>query len=154
MVQDLIDCEARASSDPCWAPTELNEAWRINSNGATHRPGGPHSKDGYACTFWKDLGWFRFTGDAGTRLQNTCPRLGSCGTQIPYWTDATMPEKVKEVVTITVYGSERRYNKPDKCKLNPRPLEVMRCSNRTQFDFIYRVPSDYTEFCSSAFCSM
>ena len=32
------------------------------------KPGGPHSADGFASDFRKDLQWFRFTGSANTEI--------------------------------------------------------------------------------------
>ena len=55
--------------DSCQSATNLTGSWRLNHNGTNLKPGGPHSKSGYACDFHKDLQWFRFTGSAGKICQ-------------------------------------------------------------------------------------
>lgn len=55
--------------------------------------------------YYEGRPWFRFTGEAGRRLLNTCPPPSSCGTHGAIWSDAEMPivEGVKKL--IIVYGS-------------------------------------------------
>ena len=53
----------------------------------------------------QDRIWFRFSGDAGTQLLNTCPKDLSCGSHGGFWSDAQMPEKVGEIKQVPLYGS-------------------------------------------------
>ena len=49
----------------CLTATNLTQSWRLDHEGSDIRPGGPHSYDGYACDFHKNLQWFRFSGEGG-----------------------------------------------------------------------------------------
>ena len=35
--------------------------------------------------------WYRFQGDAGTRMATACPDIGSCGARFPGWLDGDPP---------------------------------------------------------------
>ena len=46
--------------------------------------------------------WYRFQGDAGTRMPSACPDSGSCGAIMPWWLDGDLAtvkdgEKIMEV---------------------------------------------------------
>lgn len=47
--------------------------------------------------------WYRFTGEAGTRMAKKCVPVGRCGTNAPGWLNGTHPEDEDEgVVNRTV----------------------------------------------------
>jgi len=85
--------------------------------------------------------WFRFTGDAGTRLLDSC---GSCGTHGAIWSDERVPTPISLVKKITVYSSW-----VGGCKDTQYSMFVMRCSSN---DVIYKFNS--TAPCNIGFCSM
>lgn len=136
----------------CLTATNITNSERTDRLGHDLRPGGPYSQQGYACDFHRDLQWFRFTAHAGTRMLNSCPKVKSCGTYGPYWTDAAMPATVGVSVRVNAYRVFS--NDSNHCKSSPLPLEVMRCSWDTNHDFIYRQNTLYSKGCSRAYCGM
>ena len=44
-------------------------------------------------------GWFRFQGDAGTKMPTFCPAKGSCGTDAPGWLNGAHPTMAEGQVT-------------------------------------------------------
>ena len=92
--------------------------------------------------------WFRFAGDAGNMMLNSCPLSKSCGTYGGMWTDEEMPSVVGESIEISVFAS---YN--GNCKYKTKSIQVMRCSYGTSYDFIYQYIDSYTA-CSYSFCGM
>ena len=49
---------------------------------------------------WKGAGWYRFAGDAGSRIPTTAPGINKCGTASPGWMNSSYPEndyETKEV---------------------------------------------------------
>jgi len=44
-------------------------------------------------------GWFRFQGDAGTKMPTTCPPKHSCGTHAPGWLNGAHPAMAEGQVT-------------------------------------------------------
>ena len=51
----------------CDNPHEFTQKWR--KEGRNIQGGGDKSESGWACDIRRDLGWFRFTGDAGKDIQ-------------------------------------------------------------------------------------
>ena len=99
-----------------------------------------------------DSEWFRFIGDAGSRLLNECPVANSCGTQIPIWSDADMPTAIQVPTTIEAYGSTWSPGSFENfCQAMKLKLEVMRCSYEPN-DYVYKF--DGRVLCAMAFCSM
>jgi len=133
----------------CLTATNFTESWRMEHNGSNYEAGGANSLNGYACDLHQDTVWFRFTGAAGNRMLNSCPEPKSCGTYAPLWTDGIMPTTVGVKTNINAYavGSSG-------CKVETWPLEVLKCSNDTSYDLIYRVLNPYNRLCKGAFCGM
>ena len=99
-----------------------------------------------------DSEWFRFIGEAGSRLLNECPVANSCGTQIPIWSDADMPTAIQVPTTIEAYGSTWSPGSFENfCQAMKLKLEVMRCSYEPN-DYVYKF--DGRVLCAMAFCSM
>jgi len=121
----------------------------MEHKGGNYKAGGANSLDGYACDLNQDTGWFRFTGAAGNRMLNSCPEPKSCGTQVPLWTDGMAPTAVGVKATINAYGVTVR-----NCRRETWPLEVLRCSDDTSHDVIYRVLNPHNRVCRGAFCGM
>ena len=129
--------------------SKIHSNWRNVNAGTGIRPTGGHNcdtrdmNDNYA-----ERPWFRFARDAGNMMLNSCPSSSSCGTHAGMWTDEEMPSAVGESIVISVYGS---YS--NKCKYGTWSILVMRCSNDTDYDFIYQYNEDATS-CSYSFCGM
>ena len=99
-----------------------------------------------------DSEWFRFIGEAGSRLLNECPVANSCGTQIPIWSNADMPTAIQVPTTIEAYGSTWSPGSFENfCQAMKLKLEVMRCSYEPN-DYVYKF--DGRVLCAMAFCSM
>ena len=64
----------------CQNAVNLTGAWRLDTAGQDLRGGGNKSRDGFACDIWREH-WFRFSGDGGNKMLNTCPAGKSCGTE-------------------------------------------------------------------------
>ena len=92
----------------------------------------------------RDDQWYRFQGDAGTKMATTCPDSGSCGAYFPGWLDGVPPTVKYEEKTMKVYF--RKYNK---CKIDDtKYIRVKNCGAYT----IYRlVPtrSCYHRYCGT-----
>ena len=142
----------------CQTAKTVTEAWRSDVQGMHlkpyehYSPPEAHSHLGYACDFHSSAQWFRFGGDAGTHMLDHCPKPGSCGTSIPYWTDEEVPKAIGVEATINVYGvGGLIFND---CKFSIRQVKVMRCSWDTSHDFIYKQTTNRTLSCDRAFCGM
>lgn len=145
----------------CLMASNLTDSWRRHSNHngiifIAHR-----IISSLQCDFKRNSNWFRFTGEAGNRLLNTCPQPYSCGSISPYWTDEVMPTEVSKVKLIKVYQSANRPRHLaflDKligpnCKNNTKLIRVMKCPDGR---YIYKVQQmDWvSSSCSSTFCGM
>ena len=92
--------------------------------------------------------WFRFSGEAGNRLLDSCRSLPtwSCGTYLGMWSNAAMPITTGESREIDVYAG---YS--GSCKSHTFRLKVMKCSE-SQHDYIHKYLSNV--YCSLGFCGM
>ncbi|XP_067944629.1 oncoprotein-induced transcript 3 protein-like [Watersipora subatra] len=158
MVRMLDDCRARKSlsqsSTPatttqsqtpseCDLAVNLTEARRQDHNGSRIWPNGSPACD------WPALSakWFRFTGEAGSKMLDSCPAAYSCGSHIGMWSDDNMPTEIGKSMSAKAYIS---WN--SNCRNGYYPMTVIRCSYKTPNDFIYRIEQSFG--CSLAFCGM
>ena len=132
----------------CLDATDLTESWRRDHNGGMNKPGGPNSLLNQTCDLRQSLQWFRFAGEAGDRMLSSAPKSNSCGTKLPYWTDAEMPTEVGVKEEIEAFGVQGSFSKAYMVK-----LEVMRCS-KGEHDYIYKYIGKYYDECAEAFCGM
>lgn len=79
---------------------EFDESWRKDPHGLYLKPNGLPN-----CDMGMSGYWFRFSGDAGSRLADSCRPDGSCGTNIAIWSDDVMPTQAGEEKSITAYAS-------------------------------------------------
>ena len=134
----------------CQLAVNYTQSWRRDHKGSDIRPGGLYSNGGYACDLHNNLTqWFRFSGDAGTHMLDSCPKWKSCGTYYPLWTDEKMPTQIGVVNTIYIYGVWK-----NDCKWVLREISVMRCSWDSPNDLIYNGLGLDTRACSEAFCGI
>ena len=82
-------------------------------------------------------------------MLNYCPSWLSCGTYNPMWTDGVPPDEAFQVATINMY-----LRMMDTCTGATFRAEIMRCSQGTDDDIIYRYADVYSWKCGSAFCGM
>ena len=85
----------------------------------------------------------------GTHMLDKCPKFKSCGSYNPLWTDDEMPKNLGVVSNVNVYAVFK-----DTCKDWELPLQVIRCSWKTNNDFVYRYAGNYHKYCPQAFCGM
>jgi len=64
---------------------------------------------------WAGRGWYRVTGDAGTRLAKRVPRNRRCGSLFPFWLTSAEPEKRMGVQPGSICGGHGPLSK------NPSP---------------------------------
>ena len=88
----------------CLNAINLTESWRLDHSGSDIRP----INGGWNCdTSLINSGrpWFRFSGNAGSKLLNNCPAYFSCGTVCGIWSNSTMPSQVGVRVAFTAYAA-------------------------------------------------
>ena len=130
----------------CISAINLTESWRRDYKGSAIRPvNGSLNCD---TLIGEGRPWFRFSGEAGNRLLDSCRLLPewSCGTHLGMWSNAAMPittGESREIEAYAAYGSN--------CKVNTKKLRVMRCSE-SQYDYIYKYLGN--ESCNFGFCGM
>jgi len=142
--------ESTTTSKPlpleCQTATNLTESWRADNEGMRLT-----ANNSTACDLRQMVAngrpWFRFAGKAGNKLLDTCPPPYSCGSDIGFWSNATMPSEVGVATQVTVYGSWT-----DGCFQFPIYIRVMRCSTPSHHDFIYQYAGE--DVCHYSFCGM
>ncbi|KAF6029059.1 hypothetical protein EB796_012639 [Bugula neritina] len=138
--------------DECLTARNLSESWRKDNRGSRISPIWGKSNCDTKQMVRDGRPWFRFVGEAGNRLLDTCPPVYSCGTYGGIWTDQPMPTRVGVVTTVFVYASRDGRGKGYTCKQSIWNISVMRCSD-SPHDLIYRYDNDY-KGCNFGFCSM
>nr|XP_023416652.1 uromodulin isoform X3 [Cavia porcellus] len=73
--------------DPCHAYQTLDEYWRSAEYGA-----------GFSCDL-ELRGWYRFVGQSGVRMANTCVPTQRCNTAAPLWLNGTHPSNNEGIVS-------------------------------------------------------
>lgn len=109
-----LDCvpsgDALMCADPCQAHRILDEYWRSAGYGA-----------GYDCD--SDLsGWYRFVGQGGVRLADTCVPVLRCNTAAPMWLNGTHPSSDEGIVDRTACAHWSGH-----CCLWNTPVQVKAC---------------------------
>ncbi|XP_007952929.1 uromodulin [Orycteropus afer afer] len=80
---------ARVCLDPCQEHSVLDEYWRSTAYRA-----------GYTCDSGLD-GWYRFVGQGGVRLPETCVPVLRCNTAAPMWLNGTHPSTEDGIANLT-----------------------------------------------------
>ncbi|XP_053410777.1 uromodulin isoform X2 [Nycticebus coucang] len=109
-----LDCvpegEALVCADPCQTHRTLNEYWRSSDYGA-----------GYVCDTALS-GWYRFVGQGGVRLAETCVPVLRCNTAAPMWLNGTHPSSDQGIVSRTACAHWNGH-----CCLWDAPVQVKAC---------------------------
>lgn len=133
----LKDCDAKietqqviSSETQCTSMSTLNltQGWRNSYPG--------DDRINSDVTILSNKRWFRFKGEAGTRLKNTCPTQYSCGSTAGYWSDHQMPREVGDPRSFTLYESWSS-DSYTRCKSKSFKATVTKCSKRG--DYVYRI---------------
>ncbi|XP_051001080.1 uromodulin [Acomys russatus] len=80
---------ALVCEDPCSVYETLTEYWRSTEYGA-----------GYSCDSGLQ-GWYRFTGQGGVRMAETCVPVLRCNTAAPMWLNGSHPSSSEGIVSRT-----------------------------------------------------
>ena len=85
--------------------------------------------------------WYRFQGQAGTKLATTCPQIHRCNTDIPGWMNGKHPtvEDGKVQRQVCFHGYE-------KCCFRSTTIDVRNCGAY----FVYRL--NKLSYCNSRYC--
>ena len=93
---------------------------------------------------WQGARWYRFTGDAGTRMPTSPPSTSSCGTLAPGWLNGAHPEVADGVVDRQVCfhwdGSTCRWN---------RPIQVVNCGDHYRYNLPTTAGICYLRYCGT-----
>lgn len=157
LIKMLQECQSDKTAIPvgslpaeCTSPATLNltEPWRNNYTG--------RSRNSDNRILLPNKTWFRFKGDAGTQLRNTCPHAQECGSSGAYWSSDSMPHVIGETITITLYESYRSKSTPPTdpvCRNNAYIYAfATRCSATGDFVYMLKEPfnSDSDTVCGMA----
>ena len=94
---------------------------------------------------WQGSGWYRFAGEAGTRMPESPPPAGGCGSDLGGWLNGTHPETSEGVVTRDLCFAFET----DSCAggVFEDGLEVVNCGTF----FLYHLP--YVGACRYRYCA-
>ncbi|XP_013385881.1 oncoprotein-induced transcript 3 protein [Lingula anatina] len=123
---------------------ELNQAWRnrgftvtwSDTHHCDREPDNQYSNaDG-----WTE-GWYRFTGDAGTKLANECVQPFHCGSYANMWLSDPEPAEADGSVDRQVCVS----SEPD-CCVDTLTVKVLNCGSHFLY-YLPQAPACYATFC-------
>ncbi|XP_076997839.1 pancreatic secretory granule membrane major glycoprotein GP2 [Tamandua tetradactyla] len=129
---DLECTDANLCFDPCQNYTQLDEASR-----STEYTGGDQLCD-------RDMqGWYRFVGEGGVRMPETCVPVYRCQTAAPLWLNGTHPSVEEGIVTRTACA-----HWSSNCCLWKTEVQVKTCQGGYH---VYRLQG--TPQCDLRFCT-
>ena len=76
-------------------------------------------------------GWYRFEGDAGTRMLTTCVDKNRCATHSPGWLDGAHPTMKEGKVEREVY-----FGASPHCKKGHKYIKVKNCSSYYVYELV------------------
>lgn len=130
-----LDCvpqgEELACADPCQAHSTLDQYWRSTEH-----------TDGYACDSQLQ-GWYRFVGQGGTRLPETCVPALRCNTAAPMWLNGTHPSSDEGIVSRTACA-----HWSGSCCLWKAPVQVKACAGGYYVYNLTAPPECYLAYCT------
>ena len=75
--------------------------------------------------------WYRFQGDAGSRMPSTCPDSKSCGAYFPGWLDGVPPTVKYDEKQMMVY-----FRKGTSCNTISTYIQVKNCGAYTIYGLV------------------
>ena len=121
-------------SQECSSYTNFTDADRHVSHGSVSK-----------CDNSLSTGWYRFTGDAGSYMPESCPGVVNiCGTGQPGWLNGIHPTTAEGVVTRTVCF----VSSATACCTWSSTIEVQNCGNF----YVYKLvasPGCYMRYCGT-----
>ncbi|XP_042522579.1 uromodulin [Dipodomys spectabilis] len=118
-------------ADPCQAYHTLHEYWRSAQYGS-----------GYSCDT-NLRGWYRFEGQGGVRMAETCVPVLRCNTAAPLWLNGTHPSSNEGIVNRTACAHWSGH-----CCLWDTPVQVKACA-RGYYVYNLTAPPE----CNLAYCT-
>ena len=102
---------------------------------------------GSSCDDSLAIGWYRFQGDAGTRLPTECPPINRCHTTSPGWVDVVSTPLPPVGVTTQILVCFQGVNN-DNCYARCIPTDIKNCSSY----FVYMLGP--TSGCNYRYCGI
>ncbi|XP_068743638.1 uncharacterized protein [Montipora capricornis] len=90
-------------------------------------------------------GWYRFSGEAGTQMADSCPKIHHCSTDSPGWLDGTHPTVAEGIVQRKVCFLQH-LNGTDCCYFS-KDISVRNCG--TFYVYLLDPPRCYSRYCSN-----
>ena len=88
-------------------------------------------------------GWYRFMGDSGDQIPETCVPAGRCGTHAPGWLNGKHPTEQEGVVTREVC-----YTSKTECCNFKNNIQIRNCSKFYVYE-LQKPPSCYLRYCGN-----
>lgn len=130
-----LDCvpqgEELVCADPCQAHSTLDQYWRNTEHA-----------DGYTCDSQLQ-GWYRFVGQGGARLPETCVPVLRCNTAAPMWLNGTHPSSDEGIVSRTACA-----HWSDNCCMWSTPVQVKACADGYYVYNLTAPPLCYLAYCT------
>lgn len=135
-----LDCvregDALVCADPCQAHHILDEYWRSTEYGS-----------GYVCDVSLG-GWYRFVGQGGVRLPETCVPVLHCNTAAPMWLNGTHPSSDEGIVNRVACA-----HWSGDCCLWDAPVQVKACAGGYYVYNLTAPPECHLAYCTGEWVS-
>ncbi|XP_012587254.1 PREDICTED: uromodulin [Condylura cristata] len=118
-------------ADPCQAYSALGQYWRSAEYGA-----------GYSCDSGLS-GWYRFVGQGGVRMAETCVPVLRCNTAAPMWLNGTHPSIEEGIVSRRACAHWSGH-----CCLWEAPVQVKACAGGYYVYNLTAPPECYLAYCT------
>ena len=116
--------------DPCTSYRQLSDSDRRTSHVLSGSPKCDNSLP-------VPVGWYRFTGGAGTQMATSCPRRNRCQTRATGWMQGDLPSTPGTVYNRTVCFSWSLFGRKRGCCISKLNIKVKRCSGGF---YVYELP--------------
>lgn len=89
--------------------------------------------------------WYRFSGDAGVKMADSCVQKSHCGTHAPGWFNGSLPSNVGE----TVVGTVCFHWSSSCCKWSVK-IRVKKCNGSYYVYELERTPVCHLRYCGNS----
>ena len=89
--------------------------------------------------------WYRFSGDAGVKMADSCVQQSHCGTHAPGWFNGSLPSNVGE----TVVGTVCFHWSSSCCKWSVK-IKVKKCNGSYYVYELQRTPVCHLRYCGNS----